>query len=252
MRYFVQFRPNTSLKDKLMVFSGMTEQQVRNEMNREYPDAVMRIFTEPEVAQILPNVYGCKEQWVHFGNLCEVTKIDCNGKSIGKRMLPVSTNTEPYEEHAVSLKSITDWFNTAKPNPVEKDLPTQLGAYVEEVCETISALKGYTNDSDLTSTLFQAELILTELKDKLYTIEKLDKPTDETKVALLDGLADVAVTITGSAYFAGFQWDKALTEVNQSNFSKFEGGKAIKNDDGKIMKGKNYRKPNLEPFINKA
>jgi hypothetical protein len=41
----------------------------------------------------------------------------------------------------------------------------------------------------------------------------------------------------------------ALEEVNRSNFSKFENGKAVFDENGKITKGKNYSKPNLKPFV---
>lgn len=42
---------------------------------------------------------------------------------------------------------------------------------------------------------------------------------------------------------------KAFEEVHQSNMSKLENGKAIFREDGKILKGKNYFRPNLKQFI---
>ena len=42
---------------------------------------------------------------------------------------------------------------------------------------------------------------------------------------------------------------KAFEEVHRSNMSKLENGKAVFREDGKIMKGKNYFKPNLKQFI---
>ena len=42
---------------------------------------------------------------------------------------------------------------------------------------------------------------------------------------------------------------KAFEEVYQSNMSKLENGKAIFRKDGKILKGKNYFRPNLKQFI---
>lgn len=42
---------------------------------------------------------------------------------------------------------------------------------------------------------------------------------------------------------------KAFEEVNRSNMSKLENGKAIFREDGKILKGKNYFRPNLKQFI---
>lgn len=42
---------------------------------------------------------------------------------------------------------------------------------------------------------------------------------------------------------------KAFEEVHRSNMSKLENGKAIFREDGKILKGKNYFRPNLKQFI---
>ncbi|EEX75289.1 hypothetical protein [Leptotrichia hofstadii] len=41
----------------------------------------------------------------------------------------------------------------------------------------------------------------------------------------------------------------AFEEVHRSNMSKLENGKAIFRKDGKILKGKNYFRPNLKKFI---
>lgn len=85
--------------------------------------------------------------------------------------------------------------------------------------------------------------------NQLYAHErKLPALNKESRVELLDALADQVVTATGVAYFSQMQWDEALNEVNNSNFSKFEDGKPVLNEHGKIIKGKNYFKPNLAPF----
>ena len=42
---------------------------------------------------------------------------------------------------------------------------------------------------------------------------------------------------------------EAFEEVHRSNMSKFENGKPIFREDGKIIKGKNYFRPNLKQFI---
>ena len=43
---------------------------------------------------------------------------------------------------------------------------------------------------------------------------------------------------------------KAFGEVHRSNMSKLQDGKAIFRSDGKILKGADYFRPNLEPFVN--
>ena len=42
---------------------------------------------------------------------------------------------------------------------------------------------------------------------------------------------------------------RAFEEVHRSNMSKLENGKAIFREDGKILKGKNYFRPNLKQFV---
>ena len=43
---------------------------------------------------------------------------------------------------------------------------------------------------------------------------------------------------------------KAFEEVHRSNMSKLdENGKSIFREDGKILKGKNYFRPNLKQFV---
>lgn len=43
---------------------------------------------------------------------------------------------------------------------------------------------------------------------------------------------------------------KAFEEVHRSNMSKLQDGKAIFRSDGKILKGADYFRPNLKPFVN--
>lgn len=66
---------------------------------------------------------------------------------------------------------------------------------------------------------------------------------------LLDALADQIVTATGVGVFLGMNVPGALAEVNRSNYSKFEDGEPIFNENKKVMKGKNYTPPDLTPFI---
>ena len=65
----------------------------------------------------------------------------------------------------------------------------------------------------------------------------------------MDALCDQLVTICGVGYMLGFDMLGALAEVNRSNFSKFENGKPVFNEQGKIVKGKHYSKPDLKPFL---
>lgn len=69
------------------------------------------------------------------------------------------------------------------------------------------------------------------------------------RVELLDALADQIVTATGIGTFLGMNVPGALAEVNRSNYSKFEDGEPIFNENKKVMKGKDYTPPDLAPYI---
>lgn len=69
------------------------------------------------------------------------------------------------------------------------------------------------------------------------------------RVGLLDSLADQIVTATGVGTFLGMNVPGALAEVNRSNYSKFEDGEPVFNENKKVMKGKNYTPPDLTPYI---
>lgn len=69
------------------------------------------------------------------------------------------------------------------------------------------------------------------------------------RVGLLDSLADQIVTATGVGTFLGMNVPGALAEVNHSNYSKFEDGEPVFNENKKVMKGKDYTPPDLTPYI---
>lgn len=60
---------------------------------------------------------------------------------------------------------------------------------------------------------------------------------------------DQIVTALGVGYMFGFDMQLALAEVVRSNWSKFENGKPVFDDNGKIKKGVNYTPPQLGEFI---
>ena len=71
-------------------------------------------------------------------------------------------------------------------------------------------------------------------------------------VEIADALGDMLYILCGTIVSHGLQ-DKmqaVFNEIQQSNMSKLgEDGKPIYREDGKVMKGPNYFKPNLEQFF---
>ena len=81
---------------------------------------------------------------------------------------------------------------------------------------------------------------------------------EELKVALeeknlkevADALTDILYVTYGAGHAFGIDLDKCFEEVQSSNLSKLDhNGKAIYDRNGKVMKGPNYFKPNLEKIL---
>ena len=82
---------------------------------------------------------------------------------------------------------------------------------------------------------------------------------DELRVALdnkdflevADALTDILYVTYGAGHAFGIDLDKCFQEVQSSNMSKLdENGKPIYNEDGKVMKGPGYFKPDLKKILN--
>ena len=65
-----------------------------------------------------------------------------------------------------------------------------------------------------------------------------------------DALTDILYVTYGAGHAFGINLDKCFTEVQNSNMSKLgSDGRPIYNDKGKVMKGPNYFKPDLNKFL---
>ena len=74
------------------------------------------------------------------------------------------------------------------------------------------------------------------------------KNKDITEIA--DALTDILYVTYGAGHAYGIDLDKCFDEVQNSNMSKLDGnGKPIYNENGKVMKGPNYFKPNLKKLL---
>ena len=65
-----------------------------------------------------------------------------------------------------------------------------------------------------------------------------------------DALTDILYVTYGAGHAFGIDLDKCFLEVQRSNMSKLgNDGKPIYNEEGKVMKGPKYFKPNLNKFL---
>jgi len=86
------------------------------------------------------------------------------------------------------------------------------------------------------------------IEEELSELKEAIKNKDIKEVA--DALTDILYVTYGAGHAFGIDLDKCFDEVQRSNMSKLdENGKPIFNEQGKVLKGPNYFKPNLEKFI---
>jgi len=87
-------------------------------------------------------------------------------------------------------------------------------------------------------------LIKEELEEFKHALENKDL------LEVADALTDILYVTYGAGHAFGIDLDSCFEEVQNSNMSKLgNDGKPIYNDQGKVMKGPNYFKPDLSKFI---
>ena len=92
------------------------------------------------------------------------------------------------------------------------------------------------------------ELRLSLIKEELDELIEAMNKKDLVEVA--DALTDILYVTYGAGHAFGINLDDCFDEVQNSNMSKLDkDGKPIYNDKGKVMKGPNYFKPDLNKFI---
>tara|TARA_X000001036_G_scaffold282836_1_gene262705 strand:+ start:150 stop:521 length:372 start_codon:yes stop_codon:yes gene_type:complete len=89
-------------------------------------------------------------------------------------------------------------------------------------------------------------------------IDLIEEELEELKEAInkkdlqeaVDALTDILYVTYGAGHAFGVNLDKCFEEVQNSNMSKLgDNGKPIFNENGKVMKGPNYFKPDLNQFL---
>jgi|TARA_B110000967_G_C18308286_1_gene281713 predicted HAD superfamily Cof-like phosphohydrolase len=89
------------------------------------------------------------------------------------------------------------------------------------------------------------DLIKEELNELKIALENKDF------LEVADALTDILYVTYGAGHAFGIDLDKCFDEVQNSNMSKLdENGKPIYNEDGKVMKGPHYFKPDLKKILN--
>tara|TARA_B110000967_G_C18592747_1_gene415284 strand:- start:244 stop:585 length:342 start_codon:yes stop_codon:yes gene_type:complete len=86
------------------------------------------------------------------------------------------------------------------------------------------------------------------IEEELEELHQAIKDKDMKEVA--DALTDILYVTYGAGHAFGINLDECFEEVQKSNMSKLGlDGKPIYNESGKVMKGPNYFKPDLNKFL---
>jgi len=104
-----------------------------------------------------------------------------------------------------------------------------------------------TTDIDESTTNLRFSLMDEENKEYLDAIKNKDM------IEVADALGDMLYILCGTIITHGMQdvIDEVFEEIQRSNMSKLgKDGKPIYREDGKVLKGPKYFKPDIEKIIN--
>ena len=87
------------------------------------------------------------------------------------------------------------------------------------------------------------ELIREEFEELTVATNAMDM------IEIADALTDILYVVYGAGHAFGINLDACFAEVHDSNMSKLgEDGKPLYREDGKVLKGPNFRAPDLSRF----
>ena len=96
----------------------------------------------------------------------------------------------------------------------------------------------------------QKDLIVEEFKEFLEADGMMFRHGKNAQEETLKELADLVYVCYQYAENMNWFLDEALNRIHESNMSKLdEDGKPIRREDGNVLKGPNYKPPNLSDLI---
>ena len=106
------------------------------------------------------------------------------------------------------------------------------------------------NSTDRSTRSCQKNLIVEEFKEFLESEGSLFREHPDAQEETLKELADLVYVCYQYAENMNWSLDEALNRVHESNMSKLdEDGKPIYREDGKVLKGPNYKPPDLSDLV---
>tara|TARA_B100001939_G_scaffold310806_1_gene292943 strand:+ start:263 stop:634 length:372 start_codon:yes stop_codon:yes gene_type:complete len=117
----------------------------------------------------------------------------------------------------------------------------KVGLFMKTFGQEVKVKSGFSSEK---INKLRIDLIEEELEELKEAVNKKD-----LKEAI-DALTDILYVTYGAGHAFGVNLDNCFEEVQNSNMSKLgNDGKPIFNEKGKVMKGPNYFKPDLNKFL---
>ena len=122
--------------------------------------------------------------------------------------------------------------------------------FISEQAKEFRTKYGLTNSHGRVKRAHQKELIVEEFKEFLEADGMMFRHGHNAQTETLKELADLVYVCYQYAENMNWFLDEALNRVHISNMSKLdEDGKPIRREDGKVLKGPNYKPPDLSDLI---
>jgi len=122
--------------------------------------------------------------------------------------------------------------------------------FISEQAKEFRTKYNLKSSTDRTTRSCQKNLIVEEFKEFLESEGSLFREHPNAQEEALKELADLVYVCYQYAENMNWFLDEALKRVHESNMSKLdEDGKPIYREDGKVLKGPNYKLPNLTDLI---
>lgn len=149
----------------------------------------------------------------------------------------------PYETQSKiartpSVFDMLEEFHRTYGAAINIDIRSEKGIKLKELRESLIVEES----QEVCSELFPVDYIPTDRgKLEVEAVVNIQKLTKE--------LADLMYVTIGTAVTFGLPLEEVFAEVHKSNMSKLgEDGKPVYREDGKVLKGPNYKEPDLEKF----
>ena len=122
--------------------------------------------------------------------------------------------------------------------------------FLSEQAKEFRSKYGIKNNHGRPMRSYQKDLIVEEFKEFLEADGMMFRHGHNVQEECLKELADLIYVCYQYAENMNWFLDEALNRVHLSNMSKLgEDGKPIRREDGKILKGPNYKPPDLSDLI---